>query len=589
MSLAAFALGKLDKVKFVKSAVFFFIIFFLFLFIFQTPTFAQNNKDIPQSAQSQKTLPTNLSPDVPQNLHTWTQTVMIEVIASMTCQIVGIDPLKPDQKCLGIGEKEGQIGFSNNNKGAVSFVGNMIGSLYTTPPIYTGDYFSYLARNFGFVKSANAENAAQSIGFVGLAPVMDLWKGFRNVSYFIFILIFLVVGVTVMLRIRIDPRTVMTIQNQIPKLIIGILLITFSFAIAGLLIDFMWVLIYLAISTIMPEKLAQISMHMTDSTVGFANYVFADQGGAGTGMGLLKIMEGGGSAIGEFIKVLFTSHHVLPNAAGDACNNALCELGNFWSDPIGNILGVILGGILGFIGGVIAFFIIGIALLVQLLKLWFKLLTAYVMIIFDVILAPIWIVAGLLPGTHQSFGFGSWLRDILGNLMVFPAVITLFLLGNVIFYNFKSAGLTTFNPPLIGNATESGNAFGALIALGIILMSPNVVDMVKKAFKPQGGAGPGFGGVTAGAAAMGAVGGAIGSRLYRKDPRTGEVRGAIGTRAQTLFGENVQRNARLKSLGRFTFGIQESEKLGKTKWDVEHPETPKSTTGTSGGGTPTGS
>ena len=48
-----------------------------------------------------------------------------------------------------------------------------------------------------------------------------------------------------MLRLKIDPRTVMTIQNQIPKIIIGLILVTLSFAIAGLLIDIMWIAIYL--------------------------------------------------------------------------------------------------------------------------------------------------------------------------------------------------------------------------------------------------------------------------------------------------------------------------------------------------------
>ena len=82
-------------------------------------------------------------------------------------------------------------------------------------------------------------------GFDGLKPLLPLWTVFRNIVYILFVLVFVIIGVAIMLRLKIDPRTVMTIQNQIPKLIIGILLVTFSFSIAGFLIDIMYTSIYL--------------------------------------------------------------------------------------------------------------------------------------------------------------------------------------------------------------------------------------------------------------------------------------------------------------------------------------------------------
>ena len=53
-----------------------------------------------------------------------------------------------------------------------------------------------------------------------------------------------------MLRIKIDPRTVMTIQNQIPRVIICIILITFSYAFAGAMIDVMWAVTYMGVNKI---------------------------------------------------------------------------------------------------------------------------------------------------------------------------------------------------------------------------------------------------------------------------------------------------------------------------------------------------
>src|SRR3989338_11081239 len=116
---------------------------------------------------------------------------------------------------------------------------NMISMLYA-PPIHTSDYFQSLANNFGIVKNANAQT--KGTGFDGLKPLQNLWEAFRNIVYLLFVIVFVVIGLAIMLRIKIDPRTVMTIQNQIPKIIIGILLVTFSFAIAGFLVDIMWIL-----------------------------------------------------------------------------------------------------------------------------------------------------------------------------------------------------------------------------------------------------------------------------------------------------------------------------------------------------------
>src|SRR3989338_4996750 len=186
----------------------------------------------------------NTNPDVPNNLHNWTQSVMIEVMSALTCQIAGVDPVNPKQSCLGADQKTGKIGFlpSTQEGGAIGFMGNMIATLYT-PPLHTADYFQNLAQNFGISKKTYAQTTGT--GFQSLTPLINIWAAFSNIVYLLLVIVFVVIGLAIMLRVKIDPRTVMTIQNQIPKIIIGILAVTFSFAIAGFLIDMMWVLIYL--------------------------------------------------------------------------------------------------------------------------------------------------------------------------------------------------------------------------------------------------------------------------------------------------------------------------------------------------------
>jgi len=81
-----------------------------------------------------------------QNLHTWTQNVLLEVVSATICQITGSDPINPSQQCLGVDTKTKQIGFVNNGGGLIGVTQNMIGMLYENPPAQSGQYFKYLAQ-----------------------------------------------------------------------------------------------------------------------------------------------------------------------------------------------------------------------------------------------------------------------------------------------------------------------------------------------------------------------------------------------------------------------------------------------------------
>ena len=453
-----------------KLAVRAFIITLLFLasllFLAKTPALAQTQT--PLQPVTSYTTP-NTNPDVPNNLHNWTQNVMIEVISAMTCQLAGVDPTNPSTKCLGIDQKTGKIGFVGNGGGAIGIMGNFI-ALTLTPPIHTSDYLAYVSRNFGITKPTYAANQT---GFSSLSPLMGTWIVFRNIVYLLFVLIFLVIGIAIMLRVKIDPRTVMTVQNQIPKIIVGILLVTFSFAIAGILIDAMWIAIYLFINVLTsadpkmaadPAIAGNLTKNLNTSTLNFFNNTYDG--------GLLGVATGASGSIVQIIVNIFTGGQ-------PTSSSSILDL---LSNPIGGILAVLIGGI----AGILAFFIISIAILWSMFKLWFSLLNAYIFILVDIVFAPFWIVSGLLPG-GQSMGISAWLRDMLGNLAAFPTTIAMFLLGRILIDSFgTNSNAQGFLPPLIGTpiAGSSGvNVFGSFIALGIIFTTPHIVNITKAAFK----------------------------------------------------------------------------------------------------------
>lgn len=506
-----------------KLAVRYFFTTFLFiafcLLFIKTPAFAQAQPQI-QPVNSY-TAP-NTNPDVPNNLHTWTQNVMIEVISAMTCQLAGIDPTNPSGKCLGVDLKTNKIGFVENGGGAVGIMGSLISVLYT-PPIHTGDYVNYLTSNFGLSKSTYAAapvnnpcyNDIRGIGFCGLSKMnlIGVWSVFRNIVYLLFILVFVIIGIAIMLRVKIDPRTVMTIQNQIPKIIIGLLMVTFSFAIAGFLIDIMYVVIYLffnVFSQAAPTAgLSTLNPTFLQGNTPFAAFDAMAKGGAGGGGGFSAIM-GVAGPLGDMVRTIIgiggPLGGVFDNSPVNILIHTLSIMGGTYIGyqaaqipqgifsailPGNDVVGVAAGLLAGtgfeillreIIPNTIIFLIVFIAVFAAMIRLWFTLITAYVMILVDIIFAPLWIVTGLMPGA-QSLGFSAWLRDILANLSAFPVTIAMFMIGKIL---SNAVGATQtggqFVPPLVGNPGVSG-AIGSLITIGVILSTPHVVNMTKAAFK----------------------------------------------------------------------------------------------------------
>lgn len=508
------------------------LIVFLFCGLYPKTVQAQENIASPalETVKTNSYSAPNTNSDVPRNLHTYSQNVLIEVMAAVACQLSGIDPTTSDGRCLSPDPKTGKIGYAQKGGGAVGFMSNMITMLYT-PPAHTSQYIQSLAQNFGISKKAYARiifedgdntgslpDTTTNTGFSALSPIMNIWTAFRNIAYLLFVLVFVIIGVAIMLRLKIDPRTVMTIQNQIPKIIIGILLVTFSFAIAGFLIDVMWIAIYLFynvfqgipgvdVASLTPQHLVGLSPLGAAGSLGGIGHIAWDGGGAvkdiftnslldspgGTLIG--KILGGiigagvGGAASGIVGKLGGIIGGGIGAAAGGGPNPITAAIGKQLGEVVAvagaGALGFGVGGtgigksILGTLGGLIAFLIIYIALLWALIRVWFVLLMAYIMILLDIVFAPFWVIGSIIPGSKVSFT--GWLRSMLGNLAAFPATLVMFLLGKTFMDTFTSNTAGQFVPPFIGNPGDT-KSFGAIIGLGIILTIPGVVKMMRSVF-----------------------------------------------------------------------------------------------------------
>ena len=451
---------------------------------------------------------TNDDASVPQNLHTYSQNVLLEVFSAVGCQIAGIDVSSPSTPCLGFNPTTGKIGYVNSG-GLIGLSTTMIAALYT-PPAHLSDYTNYLSQNFGVAGHAYAQQQLTSgVGYTSISPLVEIWKVSRNLVYLVFVIIFMLVGFAIMVRFKIDPRTVMSIENQLPKLIIGLLLVTFSFAIAGLLIDGMWVGTFVvtnlitsadhvpAGTSVTPADAKTVNNNLFDNPLGFANTVLPN--------GIIATSLGAGGSFRDVLMGILTPDNstrlgLIPQQK----TLADCQPHDFWSLaglPFCDITAVVngfsmlsitqlvLGAVIANIVGAIGVVIVLVAILVAMVRVWFSLLMAYAYILLDIVIGPVLILIGMFPGS--KLGFGSWVRDMLANLLAFPVTIALLLLGRVFMDTFTAPTQTValFVPPLIGNpngASGGGNPLGWLIGLAIILVTPGIVNQMRELLKsPQ--------------------------------------------------------------------------------------------------------
>ncbi len=309
---------------------------------------------------------------------------------------------------------------------------------------------------------------AQGYGFDQLSVVRTLWTATRNMAYFLSIILLIAAGFAIMFRIKINPQTVVSLQTMIPKLVIALLLITFSYAIAGLIIDLIYVLIALFLS-----GLAFFGVFPKSSLTGAVSW-FTGSGFSGVVLyytipGLLVFL---GSLFGLF---------------------GLGSLLLSWSG-ISMIIGII----------------VWIIVIWTLFKIWWMLVKTQLTLIFLIAIGPLQIMLDLIPG--QS-GFGSWIRNIIANASVFVSVPIMLALNMLFWRPIPSTAsvfgisfsdllsrLTSFiniNPlgnsnPLVNTGAGlpnlpfvngNGAIFNFVAGYAILTLIPKVADMIRDALK----------------------------------------------------------------------------------------------------------
>lgn len=346
---------------------------------------------------------------------------------------------------------------------AVAGVSNIMLAMYTNPPADFMAWVHSTAQDLGFEpKTAYA----QGIGFTGLSALLPIWRAFRNISYALLAMVMIVIGFMIMFRQKIDPKTVVTVQNALPKIVLALLLITFSYAIAAFMIDLMYLLMAIVINLLVSSSGGLLGADTT------AKYI---SGGFGTT--LAALFRGGISSIDDTMRLFFYSGPVP------------------WY--INASLAVTTGTSLG-AELILISLIVAIALIFGIIRIAFLLISAYIQILLSVLVAPFQLMTEALPG---STGFSSWIKNLVANLAVFPITGGMLLVGTIL---TQSNTGNIWAPPLLngGNTLGPQSPLGAgttgitgIIGLGILLAIPSVANGVKESLKAKAPVNAGLGAI----------------------------------------------------------------------------------------------
>lgn len=392
-------------------------------------------------------------------------------------------------------------GDKNFNHSLFGFVSNLIVMPYANPPASGVQYIAYSLGNTGLLPKAYA---AEGIGFASIKPMIEIWKAFRNVAYLILVLVLIAIGFMIMFRMKLNPQTVITLENSLPKIVIALILITFSFAIAGLLIDLMYVGINIIISVLSSGTLKNLSV--ADIPTVQNKFIGAGMGdllpykGAGWGnisgavssgkLGPQNSIFGIGNSLVNLLPtwlnfvlrgvlwpfaawIYFTKTKLFFGVTMDSLKGTPV-LGVFAS--IAKALAWILAGITvlpwnpGFILGILLTF----TLVFLLFRIFFMLLMAYIKSIILILLSPIFLIFEAVPGKNV---FTFWLKTLIGELITFPLVIFLILLGYMI-SAASNAKDGFFTPPFLYGLNNQ--AFAAVISFAVLLLIPQLVKTAKE-------------------------------------------------------------------------------------------------------------
>lgn len=356
-------------------------------------------------------------------------------------------------------------------------------SLYQKPASSV-QYLAYVFKNARLAPPVFAQRGqgwdflTNTSSFGGNQPIIQLWQIARNAAYVIFIVIFVLIGFMIMFRSKLNPQTIIGVQQALPSIIISLILVTFSYAICGLIID----TVYLG------HGLIDQLYFKSDPLIAVSSNYLTDVRSLDILGNLITPVAGGGSAwsgidivtqLGSFIQNL-----------GGMLFDLLCALP--WISSSARCAG---GGAAAIFTGMLPL-IFAFTLLGTSIKIFFALITKYVTLILSTIFSPYTFLIGSLPGSQTVIT--NFLKTMLSAALTFPAIAFMYYLAS--FFVGETYKLTLQPlPPLNKTGILAGAMGGAgvaftrslepLVGLGLLMAAAQIPAAIDKMLKVDAGIG----------------------------------------------------------------------------------------------------
>ncbi|OGM28030.1 hypothetical protein A3D00_05490 [Candidatus Woesebacteria bacterium RIFCSPHIGHO2_02_FULL_38_9] len=301
------------------------------------------------------------------------------------------------------------------NDGLILPLAALTDGMRNTKPASGVGYVKSVAQNLHIIPEAKAQSTG--FGYNSLEPAQTLWQAARNASFALMTLVIVVLAFMIMFRVKLSPQTVIGIQSAIPKVAIAIVLLAFSYAIAGFLIDLAFLsqgIIAALLTSASPAltgltSSAQVFDLMNKTTQGvfsFALYV------------IIKLILF--SPIGALTSAISAAIVLIPGVGVGATTASV-------------------------VGSILLILILFLIFAIGLFRIFWLLLKTYVTILLLVIASPFYILAGVV---NLGGGVLGWLKQIIAHLSVFVMVTVLIFFAHV--FTFSTAP----NDPFVGQTLQ---------------------------------------------------------------------------------------------------------------------------------------
>jgi hypothetical protein len=308
----------------------------------------------------------------------------------------------------------------------------------------------------GYADQSNSVYAASGSGYTYLSEsnVTGLWNMSRNIAYVVFVVILMAAGFMIMFRNKVGGQMAVTVYNTIPNVILGLILVTFSFAIVGLILN--------------------VSALLTNIA-----------------HGILSIGQGDGFYVGNFFSMVsYVFHGVIDPQSGLLKG----DISTILADVMVLIPTVITMVISGGLGGILVLVLVLLVLwtyIVAFWNIWLLMFKTYLAILLDTVLGPIILAFSVFPGNSKLMI--GWFNRLIRNALVFPAVFF------IINASFKlSVDLNMDMGGLIDGSLDTGTPSAGNLALGFFKMvlplaalffAVNIPKILEEVFPSQGSQG----------------------------------------------------------------------------------------------------